>query len=135
MGKIHDVSRDREMAKSLKKMAEKTNSRIKETDKNRYTSQVVKDYYNVIHHLMEAISVSLGKKVKGRGAHAQLISFICEEFELGSGLEQFLQELRKYRNRISYEGFFIEKDYLDRNEEKIEGVIEKLNSILKEALK
>lgn len=132
MAKIVDKTPDKERAKSLKKLAEKILMRIDETDKEKYTTQVVKDYYNVIHNLLEAISMSMGKKVKGRGAHAELISLICRKFDIETGQEQFLQSLRKYRNRISYEGLFIQKDYLERNEQDIKEMIGRLKTILKE---
>lgn len=132
MAKIIERTPDEERAKSLKRMADKTLERIRETDEEKYTTQVVRDYYNVVHNLLEAISMSIGKKVEGRGAHAELISFISKKFEMETSQEQFLQNLRKYRNRISYEGFFMQKDYLKRNEERIIESIEKLNKILNE---
>ncbi len=75
MAKIVEKSPDREKAKSLKKLSVKILKRIDETDKEKYTTQVVRDYYNAIHNLLEAISISMGKKVKGKGAHAELIIF------------------------------------------------------------
>lgn len=132
MAKIVDKNPDREKAKSLESMAEKILKRIEDTDEEKYTTQVVKDYYNIIHNLLEAISASLGKKVKGKGAHADLISLVCREFDINTSEEQFLQNLRKYRNRISYEGFFIRKDYLQRNEDSIKKIIQKFKNILNE---
>ncbi len=134
MAKIIDKTPDGEKAKSLKNLAEKILERIDETDKEKYATQVVRDYYNVIHNLLEAISTSIGKKVKGKGAHAELISLICEKFEIERSQEQFLQNLRKYRNRISYEGLFVRKDYLERNEKNIREIIESLKEILDSAL-
>lgn len=130
---IKEVTPDPEKAKSLRKMAERTLDRIEETDVKKYPTQVLKDYYNVIHCYLEAISLKEGKKVSGRGAHAELISFICDEYGLDKPSEQFLQNLRKYRNRISYEGFFTEPDYIDRNESKIKELIEVLREISKDA--
>ena len=46
-----------------------------------------------------------------------------------------MEQLRKYRNRISYEGYSIDRNYLERNEEKIEKTIEKLKELLEKALK
>lgn len=134
MARVVDVTPDKEEARSLKKMADRTLERIAETDRQRFTTQIVKDYYDVIHYLLEGTSVALGKKVKGRGAHAELISLISEKFELEEGVEEFLQNLRKFRNRIAYEGFSVEMDYLKRNESTLEETIEHLKSILRDIL-
>ena len=135
MAKIIEIKPDKEEARALKKMANQTLSRIAETDKKKFSTQVVKDYYDVIHYLLEATSVASGKKVKGRGAHAELISLICEKHDLNTEIETFLQNLRKFRNRIAYEGFSMEADYLKRNENKMEKVIDKLNSALKDSFR
>ncbi len=134
MAKVIDITPDKEEARSLGKMADRTLERIAETDKERFTTQVVKDYYDVIHYLLEGIGMGLGKKVKGRGAHAELISFICEKFGVETEVERFLQSLRKFRNRIAYEGFSVRSDYLERNEDTIEEIVERLGSILGDVL-
>lgn len=131
MAKTKDITPDPEKAKSLRKMAEKTLNRIEETDAEKYPSQVLKDYYNAIHYYLEAITTNEGKKISGRGAHAQLISFVCNTHGLDKPSEEFLQNLRKHRNRISYEGFFTEPNYIKRNERKIKKLIEKLQEISK----
>ena len=135
MAKIIDITPDMEEARSLKKMGERTLERIDETDEEKFTTEVVKDYYDVIHYLLEGISMGLGRKVKGRGAHAELISLISERFEIKRETEEFLQNLRKFRNKIAYEGFSIDMDYLKRNEGRLKGAIESLKSILSGILK
>lgn len=110
-------------------MAGNTINRIAETDKGEYPTQIIKDYHDVIHYLLEAISLTMGKKVKGKGAHAELIGLVSREHGLKTGTEQFLQELRKHRNRIAYEGFFMPSDYLERNEDRIRRIIERLQGI------
>lgn len=89
MAKIKDVAPDPEKAKSLRKMAKKTLDRIEETNAEKYPTQVLKDYYNVIHYYLEAISISEGKKVSGRGAHAQLISLFVMNMDSMSPLNSF----------------------------------------------
>jgi len=130
MGKVIEKTPDKEKAKSLKKMSDEILRRVDDTDREKFATQVVEDYYDVIHNLLEAIAISMGKKVKGRGAHAQLISLICDEFGIEESREEFMQSMRKYRNRISYEGFFIDDNYLERNEEKIREIIKELKRIL-----
>lgn len=135
MVKIIEITPDKQKASSLRKMAESTLNRITDTDEEAYPTQVIKDYYDVIHYLLEAISLSIGKKVKGKGAHAQLITLISSEHNLEASIEQFLQDLRRHRNRIAYEGFFMPPDYLKRNEQRIKQVIERLKTILQQVEK
>lgn len=134
MAKIIDKTPDRERAKSMRRMARRILKRIDETDREEYPTQVLKDYYEAIHNLLEAISSSIGKKVRGGGAHAELISMVSRKFELDTSTEKFLQSLRRYRNRISYEGFFIKEDYLERNENRIRETINELERILEYSL-
>lgn len=135
MARILDVTPDIQQAESLRKMALSTLKRIDETDKQRFTTQVVKDYYDILHYLLEGLSLSTGKKVEGRGAHAALISFVCQQFDLEPSVQRFLQDLRRFRNQIAYEGFFIQPDYLDRNEHRIKLIAGKMDSLLEETLK
>jgi hypothetical protein len=80
MARVVDVTPDTQQAESLRKMAHSTLRRIDETDKQRFATQVVKDHYDVVHYLLEGLSK--GKKARGRGAHAALISYVSEEFGL-----------------------------------------------------
>ena len=59
------VQPDKKKAESLLKMAEVTLSRLKETDKLKYPSNTLDDYYDSIHQLMEAIILLHGIKFKG----------------------------------------------------------------------
>jgi hypothetical protein len=48
-----------------------------------------------------------------------LIDYTCKElFNIGGKI--FLQNLRQIRNQISYEGFTLNSDFLDRNIKRIE---------------
>src|SRR3989344_5667682 len=111
--KIHS---DKQKSKSLKKMAEITLERLKETDTKKYPTNTLTDYYDVIHKLMEALGLLNGIKTKGEGAHQELIDYIAKQYHLDEQDRQFLQQMRDYRNRISYEGFMIHKNYIDLNQ-------------------
>ena len=74
-----EIKTDKQKAESLKKMAEITLRRLEEIDKEKYPSNTLTDYYDVIHKLMEAITVAEGVKIKGEGAHQQLIDYIAKE--------------------------------------------------------
>src|SRR3989344_6845039 len=114
------IKPDKEKAKSLKNMAQTTIERLKETNTSKYPSNTLKDYYDVIHELMEAISLTKGIKFKGDGAHQELIEYIVKEYDFSEQERIFLQQIRDYRNRISYEGFMINENFIISNDKKIQ---------------
>lgn len=125
---------DKQKALALKKMAETTLKRIKDTDIDKYASNALKDYYDVLHELMEAISSLEGVKFSGEGAHEKLINHISITYNLPEKDRIFLQDLRDLRNRISYEGLFIETDYVKNNAVRIESLIHALNDAINRKL-
>ncbi|MBU2561363.1 MAG: hypothetical protein KKD17_03620 [Nanoarchaeota archaeon] len=126
---------DRQKALSLMRMAEITLKRLNESDKQKYPSNTLTDYYDIIHKLMEALAANEGIKVKGEGAHQQLIDHTCERYKLGEQTRQFLQQLREYRNRVSYEGFIVRPEFIETNSEKIETTVNRLTKLLQEGTK
>lgn len=126
---FHKITPDKQKAKALLKMAEITLERLEKTELERYPSNSLVDYYEIIHKLLEAIAFQEGIKIKGEGAHQELIDFIAKEYQLGEQARQFLQQLRDYRNKISYEGFMIHKQYISMNQKRIKAIIIKLKKI------
>ena len=124
------ISPDIQKAEALKKMAMITIERLEETHKEKYPSNTLTDYYDVLHKLMEAISLKEGTKIKGEGAHQQLIDYLSHNEYLVEQERIFLQEMREYRNRISYEGYMVNKNYISINKNLIEKTIQKLITIL-----
>ena len=82
---------------------------------------------------MEALAVKEGIKIKGEGAHQELIDYIAKKHSLDEQARQFLQQMREYRNRISYEGFMIHKNYIELNQDKIKEIIDLLSKKLKKS--
>jgi len=117
------IQPDRKKASSLKDMARVTFERLKEIDRERYPSNTLKDYYDILKALMEAIMYLDGIKIKGDGAHYETIEYICKEYDLNESRRILLQDIREYRNRISYEGFNVKSDYIKQNTRKIEKMI------------
>lgn len=126
------ISPDKEKAKSLVNMAKITYQRLKETEILKYPSNSLTDYYDIIHKLMEAISIKNGIKFKGDGAHYELIEHIIKENGFSEETRIFLQELRDYRNRISYEGFNVKKNYIKINKKRFDIFISSLMEILED---
>ena len=123
---IINIHPDKQKAKSLKDMAQITLLRLKETDIEKYPTNTLTDYYDIIRKLMESLTSTEGIKIKGEGAHKNIIDYICKQYNLMEIDRQFIQELRDYRNRISYEGFMIKQSYIKLNHQKIEQIINKL---------
>ena len=120
------IKPDKQRAESLKKMAEITLERLKNIDRQRYPSNTLLDYYDSLHKLMEALSLKEGIKTKGEGAHQELIEYMAKKGIINEQTRQFLQQMREYRNKISYEGFMINKNYILLNESIIREIIKKL---------
>ena len=123
---IIKINPDKQKPESLKKTAEITLERLNNTDMEKYPSNTLLDYYDIIHKLMEAIAIKNGIKIKGEGAHQELIEYISKEYKINEQKRQFLQQMREYRNRISYEGLTIHKNYISLNKEKILDIIKNL---------
>ena len=122
---------DKQKAESLKKMAEITLQRLEEIDLVKYPSNTLNDYYDSIHKLMEALTLLEGVKIRGEGAHQELIDYISKKHSLNEQERLFLQQMRDYRNRISYEGFLVHQNYILINKSKIVEIIENLKKLLK----
>lgn len=128
---ITEVKPDKQKSESLKKMAEVTLERLDNTDMDKYPSNTLLDYYDVVHKLIEALTLREGIKVKGEGAHQELIDYVAKQKKIDEHMRLFLQQMRDYRNRISYEGFMINKNYISLNKEIIKRIIEHLFEQLK----
>ena len=118
------IQPDKQKSHALKIMAEVTLERTNETDVSKYPSNILVDYYDIIHKLLEAITIREGIKIKGEGAHEELINYVAKNHGLDEQTRQLMQQMRDYRNRISYEGLMISKNYVLLNEKKIKELIE-----------
>lgn len=128
---ITKIKPDNQKSESLKKRAEITLERLDSTNMEKYPTNTLLDYYDVIHNLMEALTLREGTKIKGEGAHQELIEYMAKQQNINEQMRQFLQQMRDYRNRISYEGFIIHKNYINLNKEIIKRIIKHLFNKLK----
>ena len=127
---IMKIQPDLPKAQALKTMAEITLQRLSETNREKYPTNALTDYYDSMHKLMDAISSIDGIKTKGDGAHKELIDYIAKTYTFDEQTKGCLQQMREYRNRIAYEGFTIHKNYILNNDEKIQTIIKKLHELL-----
>jgi len=126
---IIKVSPDKEKAKNLFKMIQSILERIENSNKKKFTSLIVSDYYEIIKELITAILISTGIKTL---SYKKLIEQTKEFKEINEKEYYLMDELRIIRNKINYDGFFVEYDYLERKERDIKTVIKKLSKILQD---
>ncbi|MBI2547560.1 MAG: hypothetical protein HYW23_03890 [Candidatus Aenigmarchaeota archaeon] len=136
---MHDglikIRPDKYRAKSVLKMSETTLEMIRSIDSKKFPSIIIKEYYEVIRSLITAILIADGFKTEGEGAHKKLIEYLNSNYKEFSQYEiSTIDNLRIMRNKIAYEGFFVNESYLKRKKELISTIIEKLEKILKEKL-
>jgi hypothetical protein len=120
------IKPDKEKARSLQIMAKTSLSRLDKTNKLDYPSNTINDYYDIFHKLCESLSLLKGVKFKGNGAHKELINYIVRKYNFTYQNKLFLQGMRELRNRISYEGFQIHKNYIILNQKQINIITQKL---------
>jgi len=127
------ITPDKEMAKSIVETTSLIEERIKNQDRQKMTSLIISDYYEIIKELITAILLVDGYKTL---SHKDLIEYIKEKHKDFSEHEiSVLDNLRILRNRVAYEGFKIEPSYLNRNEALFKSIIDKLKKELEEELK
>lgn len=124
MDEVRIVKKDLEMAKSISKMIEIRIKAAEILNSEGFVSLKLEDYYEIIKEAITALMTIDGYKTL---SHKVLVSYLREFFDEFSEPEILLiDQLRKLRNKITYKGFFVQKDYLDRNETKIRKIIAKL---------
>lgn len=129
---VRKVKPDKEMARSILKMVEvRINALNLELDrKDQFASLIVEDYYEIAKEILTALMAIDGYKTL---SHEALIGYLKEFYPQFSESEILLaDELRQLRNKISYSGFFITPDFVERRGEDIRRLIEKLLAILKD---
>jgi len=75
-------------------------------------SVIAEDYYEIIKELLIALLLVKGLKSSN---HECLISFFRHNFPTLEYEATILLELKNIRNRISYEGYFVDEAYVKRN--------------------
>jgi len=126
------ISPDIERARNILKMVALIQERIKTQDRIVMSALIIADYYEVIKELITAILLIDGYKTL---SHKDLIEYIREKYKEFTANEiSILDDLRIMRNRVSYEGFFVEPSYLNRNESLFKLTIKKLKQIVEDKL-
>lgn len=125
------ITPNREKAQSILKMVDTTIEMIKVLDMAKFSSNVTKEYYDVIRELISVVLLLDGYKTYGEGAHKKLVEYIQSNYkEINEYEISLVDDLRITRNKIAYDGFFVDKDYIKRKIKDINVIIDKLKDII-----
>ena len=114
-GIIKKQALDKPRAKFLLKEVETSLKGLKERVKtmgiNQFnTNSLIKDCYDIIMELIRAKLLLKGYSASGQGAHEAEISYL-KKLEFPDNQISFLNELRYFRNSITYYGKLLNPDY------------------------
>lgn len=127
------ITPNQERAKSILAMVDVRLQAVAFLDSEKFTTIIVEDYYEIIKELLTALLAAEGYKTL---SHTTLIDYLrtnhkteFTEFEILT-----IDELRKLRNRITYEGFMVKMDFLHRKAPVIKQIIAKLKERVNRSL-
>lgn len=110
---IKNLQPDKESIKSIIKMCE---IRLRVTEEVKLDDQtasiIAADYYEIIKELLTALLLKHGLKSDN---HECLIAFLKNKYPQYEYEVKAIHQLKGVRNRVSYEGIFVQKSYIDLN--------------------
>ena len=125
---IREVEKDSEKIKSIIKMTDIELRIISNIEVNKDTaSKLAKDYYEIIKELLTALLLSRGLKSSN---HECLISFFKANFAEHEYEAKLIHELKNIRNRVSYDGYFVDEDYITKNKLEFNQIIKLLKNLI-----
>lgn len=121
---IKKVEPDYEKIKSIIKMCDIRLKVLKEITLDEETASIIAtDYYEVIKELLTALLLKNGLK---SNKHECLISFFKKKYPEHEYETTIIHQLKDVRNRVSYDGIFVKKEYIINNKLEFEHIIELL---------
>jgi hypothetical protein len=124
------VTPNKEKAKSILKMVETTEKMLLTIDVNEFPSNIIKEHYEIIRELISILMLLDGYKAYGEGAHRIQIEYLEKNYEISQYQIRLIDDLRILRNRIAYDGFFIEAEYVQRKTEEIKEIKDNLKALI-----
>lgn len=129
------ITPNKEKAKSILKMVDTTLNMVRDIDVSKFSSNVTKEYYDITGELITVVLLLDGYKTYGERAHKKLVDYLRINYKEFSEYEiSLINDLRITRNKIAYDGFFVDEDYIERKIKNIQEIIKKLKEIIKEKL-
>lgn len=94
-----------------------------------FSSLLVEGYYEIIKELLTAYLNLNGLESSN---HECLIRYFQKENPTLNVEAEKIDELRQVRNRIDYRGFFVKKEFFERNRLEYQHIIKLLQKLIKE---
>ncbi|MBS3169280.1 hypothetical protein J4210_02245 [Candidatus Woesearchaeota archaeon] len=130
---IRKVEVDTERINSILKMCSVRLRVVVEIKLDHETASIIaEDFYEIIKELLTATLLFAGFKSDN---HECLIAFFKKIYPEKEYETEIMYELKRIRNKINYEGFFIDKSYIERNKLEFSHIIHFLEDVIKEKLK
>lgn len=98
---------------------------------DKYSSILIEGYYEIIKELLTAYLNLNGLESSN---HECLIRYFQKEKSDLNVEAEKMDELRQVRNKIDYRGFFVKKEFFDRNKLEYQHIIKILKKLIKEKL-
>ncbi len=132
---IINIFPDKEKVNSMMKLIEERMEFLKTLEeKNKFSTMIAENYYEIIKELGTAMLIIKGKKTIGENAHKEIIEYLLKEKEINEEEADIIQDLRIKRNKSLYEGKKIEEIYLENKKLELKQIIEKLKRIIQDRL-
>ena len=131
--KVKKVRENSEQAKALLQLAKRRLESIKKRKKDEFPQLLIESYYEAIKELISTLLAIHGYKSY---SHECLVLFMEEYYPIAFDEFQikFLDSMRKLRSDIQYRGRDVADDYLERNNQTIEKIIEILLNLAENEL-
>jgi uncharacterized protein (UPF0332 family) len=127
---VKDVQPDKERMASILKMCQVRLSLTEDARLDDQTASVIAaDYYEVIKELLTALLLKHGLKSDN---HECLIAFFKNKYPSYEYEASAIHQLKDVRNRVSYDGIFVQKSYIEMNKLEFKHIIQLLERLIKE---
>ncbi len=125
---VKNVDVDTDKIASIIKMSKVRLRFLQKQEADKETASIITEgYYDVIKELLISLLLKAGLKSAN---HECLISYFQTHYPQYEYETSILSELKNIRNRITYDGIFVEKSYLDKNRLEFEHIISLLLNIV-----
>ena len=122
------VESDTEKAESIRRMCKAREKLLKKAELDSETASIIaSDYYEIIKELLVAILLKKGFKSDN---HECLISFFKKNYADYEYEAKVIHQLKDVRNRATYDGIFVKKEYILQNKLEFANIIQLLHKIL-----
>jgi hypothetical protein len=130
---ILKITPDYEKAKSLLHLSEKRLLSLRNLDDAEFAPLIVEGLYEALKELITSILFIDGYKTL---SHIKLVDYLKQNYSLFTEYDlHLIDELRKTRNKINYEGLAIDKSFLLNRRKNIFEILDKLKSLVNKKLK